>query len=382
MTEPLPTGASRRTALHGLHLRLGARMIPFAGYEMPVQYAFGIIKEHLHTRAAASLFDVSHMGQITLRPRSGHMADAARALESLVPGDILGLPAGRQRYTMLTNGGGGILDDLIVSNHGYYLMLVVNAARKDFDEAHLRSSLSESCMVEPRVDRALIAVQGPAAEDALAAFMPDVRTMKFMDVRTGTVLGAHFFVSRSGYTGEDGFEISMPEAAAEPFCEALLRNPAVAPAGLGARDSLRLEAGLCLYGADLDETTTPIEAALEWTIPKTRRPGGERAGGFPGAETILGQIADGGSHRRVGLYPEGRAPVRAGSPLFRNKGDAAAVGAITSGGFGISLDVPVAIGYVPLDAMAPGTQVFTEVRGKRLAMTVAALPFVPARYKR
>jgi aminomethyltransferase len=352
-------------------------MVPFAGYEMPVQYPSGIIKEHLHTRAAASLFDVSHMGQIAVRPRSGDVADAARALETLVPGDITGLPAGRQRYTVLTSGSGGILDDLMVSNHGHYLMLVVNAVRKDFDEAHLRSHLSESCIIEPWADRALVALQGPAAEDALATFLPEVPAMTFMDVRAASVLGAPCFVSRSGYTGEDGFEISIPTAAAEPFCEALLRNPAVGPAGLGARDSLRLEAGLCLYGADLDETTTPVEAALEWSIPKVRR-----AGGFPGAETILRQIAGGGSRRRVGLRPEGRAPVRAGAPLFRYEDDCARVGAVSSGGFGVSLDAPLAMGYVPLDAIAPGTRLFTEVRGKRLAMTVAALPFVPVRYKR
>jgi aminomethyltransferase len=395
MTEPLPTtSAPRQTPLHRLHLRLGARMVPFAGYEMPVQYPSGIIKEHLHTRAAASLFDVSHMGQIAVHPRSGQIVDAGRALETLVPGDILGLPAGRQRYTMLTTGGGGIIDDLVVSNHGSYLMLVVNAARKEFDEAHLRAALSDRCFIEQRADRALVALQGPAAEDVLAAFIPDVRAMKFMDVRAATVLGTPCFLSRSGYTGEDGFEISMPAAAAEPLCEALLRNEAVAPAGLGARDSLRLEAGLCLYGADLDEATTPVEAALEWTIPKVRRAGGERAGGFPGAETMLGQLkssltfpppagqAGRLSHRRVGLRPEGRAPVRAGAPLFRNEGDAAPVGVVSSGGFGVSLDAPIAMGYVPPDATTPGTPVFTEVRGKRLAMTVATLPFVPARYKR
>jgi aminomethyltransferase len=396
MNEPLPTtSAPRRTPLHGLHLRLGARMVPFAGYEMPVQYPSGIIREHLHTRAAASLFDVSHMGQIAVRPRSGHVVDAARALETLAPGDIVGLPAGRQRYTMLTSAAGGIIDDLMVSNHGDYLMLVVNAARKDLDEAHLRAALTDRCTVEPRDDRALIALQGPAAEDVLARFMPGVRAMKFMDVRAATVLGTPCFVSRSGYTGEDGFEISMPAAAAEPFCEALLRNETVAPAGLGARDSLRLEAGLCLYGADIDETTTPVEAALEWAIPKVRRAGGERAGGFPGAETILGQLkfclttpppaGEAGRRaprRRVGLRPEGRAPVRAGARLFRNEGDAAPVGIVSSGGFGVSLDAPIAMGYVPVDATTPGTRVFTELRGKRIAMNVATLPFVPTRYKR
>ncbi len=391
MTEPSPKSALKRTPLHALHVRLGGRMVPFAGYELPVQYASGIIKEHLHTRAAASLFDVSHMGQVTVRPRSGQVADAARALETLVPGDIVGLAAGRQRYTLLTNRSGGILDDLMASNDGSCLMLVVNAARKDFDEAHLRSSLSDSCTVEARIDRGLVALQGPAAEEVLAAFAPEVRTLRFMEMFAVALLGAPCFVSRSGYTGEDGFEISVPAEAAEPLCEALLRNRAVAPAGLGARDSLRLEAGLCLYGADLDETTTPIEAALEWAIPKVRRAGGERAGGFPGAEVILGQLAAppaGGERkekprrRRVGLRPEGRAPVRAGAPLFRNEDDSVPVGVVSSGGFGVSLDAPVAMGYVPPDAAAPGARVYAEVRGRRLAMTVSMLPFVPARYKR
>jgi aminomethyltransferase len=381
MTEPWPAGALKRTPLHALHLRLGGRMVPFAGYDMPVQYASGIIREHLHTRSAAGLFDVSHMAQIMLRPRSGDIADAARALETLAPGDIAGLAPGRQRYTVLTNGSGGILDDLMVANHGGGLMLVVNASRKDFDEAHLRSHLSPSCAVERLNDRALVALQGPAAEAVLAALAPELAAMRFMDVRAVTLLGALCLVSRAGYTGEDGFEISVPAEAAEPLCEALLRHPAVAPAGLGARDSLRLEAGLCLYGADIDETTTPVEAALEWTVPKVRRASGARAGGFPGADTILSQLAGGVSRRRVGLRPEGRAPVRSGAVLFRNEGDAARAGVVTSGGFGVSLDVPVAMGYAPPNAAAPGTRLFAELRGKRLAMTVSKLPFVPARYK-
>jgi aminomethyltransferase len=374
---------SRQTPLHALHLRLGARMVTFAGYDMPLYYPAGIIKEHLHTRSAASLFDISHMGQVMVQPRSGNMADAARAVETVVPGDVAGLAAGRQRYTLLTGDAGGILDDIMVAHHGHYLMLVVNASRKDVDAAHLRSALSDSCTVTPRTGRALVALQGPAAEDVLAALIPDVRAMAFMDVHAASILGAPCIVSRSGYTGEDGFEISVPAGAAEPLCEALLQNEAVAPAGLGARDSLRLEAGLCLYGADLDETTTPVEAALQWTIPKVRRTGGARAGGFPGADVILGQLAGGGgSRRRVGLRPEGRTPVRSGAPLFRHEDDAVPAGAVCSGGFGVSLDAPVAMGYAPPDAAAPGTRLFTEVRGKRLAMTVVPLPFVPARYKR
>jgi aminomethyltransferase len=405
MTEPQPTGELKHTPLHALHLRLGGRMVAFAGYDMPLQYSSGIIKEHLHTRAAAGLFDVSHMGQIALYPRSGQVADAARALETLLPADILGLAAGRQRYTTLTNRVGGILDDLMVSNHGDHLTLVINAARKVLDETHLKSHLSDPCTIEPLLDRALVALQGPAAEAVLATLAPEVRSLRFMDVRAVTLLGATCYVSRSGYTGEDGFEISLSAGAAEPLCDALLRDPAVAPAGLGARDSLRLEAGLCLYGADLDETTTPVEATLDWTIPKVRRAGGERAGGFPGAEAILGQLPPpypppqagegpkgyppplagegrvGVARRRVGLRPEGRTPVRAGAPLFRNEGDAAPIGVVTSGGFAVSLNVPIAMGYVRPDAAAPGTRVFTEVRAKRLAMIVSKLPFVPARYR-
>jgi aminomethyltransferase len=381
MSEPRPTGELKHTPLHALHVRLGGRMVPFAGYAMPVQYSSGIIKEHLHTRAAAGLFDVSHMGQIALRPRSGRIADAARALEAVLPGDILRLAPGRQRYTMLTNDAGGILDDLMVANHGDHLMLVVNAARKVFDETHLRSQLSAACTVEPLLDRALVALQGPGAEAVLETLANEVRGLRFMDVCVATLLDATCFVSRSGYTGEDGFEISAPANVAEPLWDALLRNPLVAPIGLGARDSLRLEAGLCLYGADLDETTTPVEAALDWTIGKARRPGGERAGGFPGAEVILGQLAGGITRQRVGLRPEGRAPVRAGAPLFRNEDDAAPVGVVTSGGFAVSLDVPVAMGYVPPDAAVLGTRVFAEIRGKRLGLIVSKLPFVPARYK-
>jgi aminomethyltransferase len=380
MSEPQPTGELRHTPLHGLHVRLGGRMVPFAGYAMPVQYSSGIIKEHLHTRTAAGLFDVSHMGQIALRPRSGRIADAARALETLLPADILGLPAGRQRYAVLTNRRGGTLDDLMVANHGDHLILVVNAARKVFDETHLRSHLSAACTVEPLFDRGLVALQGPAAEAVLETLAPEVSALRFMDMRAVTLLGATCFVSRSGYTGEDGFEISAPANVAEPLCDALLRHPAVAPIGLGARDSLRLEAGLCLYGADLDETTTPVEAALDWTIGKARRPAGERSGGFPGAEIILRQLAE-VTRQRVGLQPQGRAPVRAGAPLFRNEDDAAPAGVVTSGGFAVSLNVPVAMGYVPPDMAALGTRVFTELRGKRLGLIVSKLPFVPARYK-
>jgi aminomethyltransferase len=372
----------KRTPLHTAHLRLGARMAPFAGYDMPVQYASGIIKEHLHTRAAAGLFDVSHMGQIAVHPRSGVYADAARALETVVPGDVIGLSVGRQRYTLFTNTAGGVLDDLMVSNQGDQLLLVANAARKAFDAIHLREHLGGDFLVEALDRRALLALQGPRAEDVLAALAPEVRAMRFMDVHALPLLGEQCIVSRSGYTGEDGFEISARAEAAEALWEILLCDPAVAPIGLGARDSLRLEAGLCLYGADLDETTTPVEAALEWTLPYVRRAGGARAGGFPGAEIVMRQIADGPSRRRIGLRPEGRAPVRAGAPLFAALGDPTPVGIVTSGGFGVSLGTPIAVGYVPIELSKPPTRLFAEVRGKRLPVMVSALPFVLPRYKR
>ena len=373
--------ALRRTPLHGLHVRLGARMVAFAGYDMPVQYPSGIIKEHLHTRAAAGLFDVSHMGQIAVRPRSGRCADALRALETLVPGDMLGLVAGRQRYTVLTNAAGGVLDDLMVANQGDRLLLVVNAGNKAADEAHLRAHMADACLVDPLADRALLALQGPKAEAVLAALAPEIEAMRFMDVRSVTLLDHRCFISRSGYTGEDGFEISIGASEAEAFCDALLGNAEVAPAGLGARDSLRLEAGLCLHGSDLDETTTPVEAALEWTVAKARRAGGARAGGFPGAEVILPQLSKGAARRRVGLRPEGRAPVRGGAALFPQENDGATAGTVTSGGFGVSLGAPVAMGYVPAAAAGPGTRMFAEVRDRRLPVVVAELPFVPTRYK-
>ena len=382
MVGPTETDELKRTPLHDLHVRLGARMVPFAGYDMPVQYPSGIIKEHLHTRAAAGLFDVSHMGQIALLPRSGRIQDAARALEALVPGDMLGITAGRQRYTMFTNDEGGVLDDLMVSNQGDHLRLIVNGARKEADEAHLRRYLSDYCTVETLTDRALVALQGPKAEAALGILAPEIRAMAFMEARTVALLDNTCLVSRSGYTGEDGFEISVPAEAAAALCETLLRDAAVAPVGLGARDSRRLEAGLCLYGSDLDGTITPVEASLEWTVARTRRPGGNRAGGFAGSAAILGQIATGAARRRVGLRPEGRAPVRGGALLFLAESDSAAAGVVTSGGFGVSLNAPVAMGYIPRELATPGTRLFAEVRGKRLAVTVSKLPFVSTRYKR
>jgi aminomethyltransferase len=371
----------KTTPLHALQVELGARMVPFAGYEMPVQYPLGVLKEHLHTRAAAGLFDVSHMGQIVLRAKSGDVGDAARALERVVPVDIIDLAPGRLRYAFFTNAVGGILDDLMVANCGEYLLLVVNASCKEADEAFLRDHLANECEVE-RLDRALIALQGPKAEAALALLAPECASMRFMDVRTLTLMGAECRVARSGYTGEDGFEISTPADIAREIAEELLANACVAPIGLGARDSLRLEAGLCLYGSDIDERTTPVEAGLSWAIQKVRRRRGAREGGFPGAPIILGQLEHGAPRHRVGLRPEGRAPVRAGAPHYVDADASAPVGSVTSGGFGPSLNAPIAMGYLPTALAAPGTTVFAELRGKRLPVTVTDLPFIVPKYKR
>ncbi len=380
-TPNTSTAPLRRTPLHSLHVDLGARMVPFAGYDMPVQYRPGVLKEHLHTRSDAGLFDISHMGQIVLRPRSGMISDAARALERLVPVDILGLRAGRQRYAFFTNDGGGILDDIMVANNGDHLLLVVNAACKSEDEVRLRAEMSDVCEIE-RVDHALIALQGPKAERALARLAPDCAAMRFMDVRKMPIMGALCVVARSGYTREDGFEISIPADIAREIAEGLLEIPDVLPIGLGARDSLRLEAGLPLYGSDIDTTTTPVEAGLAWAIQNLRRRGGERAGGFPGSSIILKQIETGTKRRRVGLRPEGRAPVRAGAPLFATDEGGVPIGVVTSGGFGPSVDAPIAMGYLPTPLTTPGTSLFAEVRGKRLPVRVTTLPFTEPHYKR
>ena len=357
-------------------------MVPFAGYAMPLNYSGGIIREHLHVRTAAGLFDVSHMGQLTLHARSGHTQDAARALETLVPADIVGLAPQRQRYALFTNDTGGILDDLMVANLGDHLFLIVNAACKDVDEAHLRASLS-NCDIERQNDRALLALQGPSAESVLTSLAGDAPArMRFLEVRNISILGADCIVSRSGYTGEDGFEISVPVSQVEAIARKLLENPFVAPAGLGARDSLRLEAGLCLYGSDLDAATNPVEAGLEWTIQKSRRAGGAREGGFPGAPMILSELANGSARKRVGLRPEGRAPVRRGAELFRDAASQTPVGQVTSGVFSPTLQAPIAMGYVMSPDAAPDTKLFANVRGQRLPVRVVQMPFVPLHYKR
>jgi aminomethyltransferase len=372
----------KRTPLRALHVARGGKMVPFAGYDMPVQFAAGVLREHLHTRSSAGLFDVSHMGQIALHAKSGKVEDAAKALERLVPQDILSVAAGRQRYAQFTNDAGGILDDLMVANFGSHLFLVVNAACKAEDEALLRAGLSDVCVIEPLPDRALIALQGPKAESVLAKLCPDAPLMRFMDAGPRRVDGIECFVSRSGYTGEDGFEISVPAQHAEALAQALLGNSEVLPIGLGARDSLRLEAGLCLYGHDITATTTPVEGALEWSIQKSRRNGGARAGGFPGADKILPQLEQGAPRRRVGLRPEGRAPVREGAPIFADATSSEQIGAITSGGFGPSINAPVAMGYLPASHATLGGIVYAEVRNQRLPLAISAMPFVANTYKR
>src|SRR5712692_9626379 len=330
-TQPTSSSSGlKRTPLHHLHVELGARLLPFAGYEMPINFPNGILKEHLHTRAAAGLFDVSHMGQLALHPRSEDGEGAARALETLVPVDLLGLSEGRQRYALFTNSFGGILDDLMIANRGDHFLLVVNASRKDADEAHLRNSLSDSCIIECLDDRALLALQGPLAESVLVRLCPDVASMRFMDVRTLSILGMDCVVSRSGYTGEDGFELSVPAGEAESLARRILEDSKVAPIDLGARDSRRLEAGLCLYGSDLDADATPVEAGLEWAIQTSRRQGGVREGGFPGADVILPQLAAGSARRRVGLRSKDRTPVRGGTPLYSDPGAQAPLGQVTS----------------------------------------------------
>ena len=372
--------ALRKTPLHALHVELGAKMVSFAGYDMPVQYPLGVMKEHQHTRAAAGLFDVSHMGQVIVRAQGGHEA-AARAMEALVPVNLLDLGQGRQRYGFFTNDQGGILDDLMMANRGDHLFVVVNAACKADDIAHMRAVLT-GCEVEEITDRALLALQGPVAEGVLQAIVQDVAAMNFMDVGIFDSSYGELWISRSGYTGEDGYEISVPSEQAEGLARALLAHDAVEPIGLGARDSLRLEAGLCLYGHDIDGGTTPVEAGLTWAIQKARRTGGARAGGFPGAGIILDQISDGAPRKRVGLRPDGRAPMREATALFAEAEGGTPIGAVTSGAFGPTLGAPMSMGYVPAALSAPGTKLYGEVRGKRMPVTVADLPFVPANFKR
>lgn len=363
------------TPLHALHLELGGKMVPFAGYAMPVQYPAGILTEHKHTRAAAGLFDVSHMGQAWLEG-----PEIAALLETLVPGDIKGLAPGQIRYSLLMAEDGGILDDLMVTRPiddaaGRRLFLVVNAACKDQDFAHIAGKLAGRATLTRLDDRALLALQGPKAGDVMARLGPEANRLVFMTASPVTIAGIDCLVSRSGYTGEDGFEISVPADRAEELARLFLAQPEVAPIGLGARDSLRLEAGLCLYGHDIDTTTDPIEAALAWTVPKRRR----EAADFPGAARVLAALKDGVSRRRVGIRPLGRAPAREGTVIALPDGGAE-IGIVTSGGFGPTVEAPVAMGYVPPDLAKPGTRIDLIVRGKPLPAEIATLPFAPHRY--
>jgi aminomethyltransferase len=363
------------TPLHALHIELGAKMVPFGGYDMPVQYATGILTEHKHTRMAAGLFDVSHMGQVLIKDEG---ADAA--LETLVPVDIVGLPVLKQRYAIFTNEQGGILDDLMVTRRADDLFVVVNAACKAQDIAHLQKHIGGLCTVQPLPDQALLALQGPQAVTALARLNPEVQKLTFMTGGHFVLDGIDCFLTRSGYTGEDGFEISVPAGQAVQLARALLAQPEVKPIGLGARDTLRLEAGLCLYGHDIDTTTTPVEGSITWAIQKVRRAGGERAGGYPGASVIDQQLAQGSTRKRVGLISTERMPVREGAKVVN--ADGLEIGVVTSGSPSPSLGQPIALAMLQADQTAVGTGVFALVRDKRVAMSVTTLPFVPNRYHR
>ncbi len=368
MTTPQDNNL-RMTPLDSLHRKLKAKMVPFTGYSMPVQYKNGIIAEHNHTRYQAGLFDVSHMGQAVLRGEN-----AAKALERLVPGDLVDLPIGHLRYTMLTNDKGGILDDMMVTNLGDHLFLVVNASRKKEDFARIREHLDGQCELEILEHQALLALQGPKASAVLSRLAKAAKHMMFMSAETLKLGGVHCLVSRSGYTGEDGFEISVPADEAENLALNLLDEAETEPVGLGARDSLRLEAGLCLYGNDIDETTTPIEAGLAWTISKRRR----SKGTFPGATVIREQLASGPPKKRVGIKPDGKAPARAHTEIQNDRGQT--IGEITSGGYGPSVDGPVAMGYVETEYAKPDTPIILIVRGKPMSAKVIKLPFAPHRY--
>jgi aminomethyltransferase len=370
LTDPAPEKL-QRTALFDLHVEMGARMVPFAGYEMPVRFPGGIIAEHLHTRSRASLFDIGHMGQVTLRG-----GDVAEAIETVVPGDIQGLAPWAMRYTMLTNETGGILDDVIVIRADDHLTMVVNAACKAADLDHLRDRLAGRLEITSLEDRALLALQGPRAVEVLARFAPACRDMKFMTAQAMRIEGADCMVARAGYTGEDGFEISLANDEAPGLARLLLGEEEVMAAGLGARDTLRLEAGLCLYGHDIDTATTPVEARLGWTISKRRA----EAGGFPGADIIRAQLVEGPKRRRVGIKPSGRAPARRMTEITDAEGRT--IGEITSGGFGPTVGGPVAMGYVESGQAELATGVKLMVRGRARAGAVAALPFVPPRYYR
>ena len=375
MIEPVSAAALLTTPLHALHRELGAKMVPFAGYDMPVSYPAGILAEHRACRESAVLFDVSHMGQLRLEGD-----DAAAALETLVPVDIAGLAPGKQRYALFMNEAGGILDDLMVTRRNDHLFLIVNAACKAADTARMQAAIGHRCKVVPMPHHALLALQGPKAATVMARLAPSLAALTFMSGAEAAIAGIEVFATRSGYTGEDGFEISVADGDAEALARAMLAETDVLPAGLGARDTLRLEAGLCLYGHDIDTMTTPVEAALTWAIQKVRRPGGERAGGYPGAAVIEAQLAAGAVTKRVGLVGLERVPVREGAAIVDEHG--ATIGRVTSGTLGPTVGTPVAMAYVPAALAVPGTLLHADVRGKRQPMSVSPLPFAPHRYFR
>jgi aminomethyltransferase len=372
---PATPAILHKTPLHALHLELGAKMVPFAGYDMPVNYPGGIIAEHKHCRESAALFDVSHMGQLRLVGD-----DAARALETLVPVDVVDLAVGKQRYALFTSSSGGILDDLMITRREKDLFVIVNAACKEADTRHLVTHIGHRCNVQALPERALLALQGPKAVNALRRLQPDLARLTFMTGMETHIAGADCFVTRSGYTGEDGFEISVPAEQAVSLARALLAQAEVKPAGLGARDTLRLEAGLCLYGHDINETTTPVEAGLTWAIQKVRRAGGARAGGYPGAGVIEGQLAHGASIKRAGLLGLERVPVREGATIVDAHGHK--LGHVTSGTLSPTVNQPIAMAYLAANHALPHHEVYAEVRGKRQPMRVSPMPFTPHRYHR
>ena len=381
MSQDTASPPLARTPLHDLHVALGAKMVPFAGYEMPVQYPLGVLKEHLWTREKAGLFDVSHMGQAVLIAEDGRHETAAAAIEAMIPADILNLQPGQQRYAQLLADDGGMLDDLMVTrpanaSHAGGLVLVVNAACKDADFAHIAARLPAGVRLAPRPDNALLALQGPASAGVITSLAPEAPQLSFMTSKLMPVAGTQCLVSRSGYTGDDGFEIVVRASEAAALWQRLIADPRVAPVGLGARDSLRLEAGLCLYGHDIDTTTSPIEAGLAWSIQKRRR----SEAGFPGAARILDELQSGPKRRRVGIRPEGRAPAREGTIVLA--ADGKQIGHITSGGFGPTVNGPIAMGYVTASHAAAGTPVQLVVRGKPLTARIVPLPFVPHRFHR
>ncbi|MED5531794.1 MAG: glycine cleavage system aminomethyltransferase GcvT [Pseudomonadota bacterium] len=371
-----------RTSLYSLHRELNAKTIPFAGYEMPVNYPLGILNEHVHCRKSAGLFDVSHMGQIKISSKSISMHELAGELEKLIPIDLISLSKDRQRYGFLTNESGGVIDDLMISNRGDHFFVVVNASRKEVDTNYFREKLISEVDILVETQRSLVALQGPLAERALSSIIQGIESMNFMDVRNMLFNNEEIYISRSGYTGQDGFEISLSDNVAEIFCRNLLNIKEVEAIGLGARDTLRLECGLCLYGQDLDEEISPVEAGLSWAIQKVRRTNGERAGGFPGAEIILDQIDKHPNRKRIGLLPVGKAPIRHGTKLFKDETGSQEIGIVTSGGYSPTTEKPISMGYLEGSSIEEDKLVYGEVRDKLLPLKIIKLPFVNTSFKK